>query len=330
MNDKLLITGGSGYVGGRIAQFLAQETDFDINVGTRSQLPDISWLPKATALNIDYASQISLEAACEGSIVVIHLAAVDENYSTKFPAEAVSVNTVNTVRLIEAAKKQKVKRLIFFSTAHVYGSPLQGDIDEETCCYPCHPYAISHRAAEDFVLACRGAGALEVIVVRMSNSFGAPAHPNVNRWTLLVNDLCMQAVLDQKLKLKSHGLQRRDFIALSDVCRATKHMIEMREELLGNGIFNLGGAWAPTVWEMALLVTKRCGAVLGYAPEIIRTQPNEKGKSENLNYKVDKLFKTGFKLEKNHEFEIDETLMFCLRFKTTLKKVCSSPRKSIR
>lgn len=315
MKERLLITGGTGYVGGRLAKFLARETDFDIIIGTRSQEPGISWLPQATALNIDYASKVSLEAACERSGVVIHLASVDENYSARYPAEAISVNTLNTVQLIKAAKKQKVKLLIFFSTAHVYRSPLQGEIDEETCAYPSHPYAISHRAAEDFVLASRSSGGLETVVLRLSNSFGAPAHPKVNRWTLLVNDLCLQAVMDRKLVLKSSGLQRRDFITLSDVCRATKHVIEIREEHLGNGLLNLGGAWAPTIWEMTCLVAQRCEHVLGYMPETVRPQAEETAESPSLNYKVDKLLNTGFKLQKNHEIEIDETLRFCLRFK---------------
>ena len=319
MKERLLITGGSGYVGSRLAKFLEQETNFDIIIGTRSQDPDISWLSHATAIHMDYSCPASLEAACEGSRVVIHLAAVDENVSARRPAEAVSVNTVNTVRLIEAARKQKVKRLIFFSTAHVYRSPLQGEIDEETCAYPSHPYAISHRAAEDFVLAYQKARGLESVVLRMSNSFGAPAHPMVNRWTLLVNDLCLQAVLDKKLTLKSNGLQRRDFITLSDVCRATKHVIEMREEFLGNGIFNLGGSWAPTVWEMTCLVARRCEDVLGYVPELVRPEPDETDQSPSLNYKVDKLLNTGFRLQKNHAFEIDETLRFCLKFKEILK-----------
>ena len=61
------------------------------------------------------------------------------------------------------------------------------------------PYAITHRAAEDFTLMFASRGKLDARVVRLSNAFGAPAHGSVDRWTLLVNDLCRQAVETKKL-----------------------------------------------------------------------------------------------------------------------------------
>jgi len=70
---------------------------------------------------------------------------------------------------------------------------------------PVHPYAITHHAAEDFVLAAHDEKRLMGYVIRLSNGFGAPAHAGVDRWTLLVNDLCRQAVQTRQLILRSAG-----------------------------------------------------------------------------------------------------------------------------
>jgi UDP-glucose 4-epimerase len=59
-------------------------------------------------------------------------------------------------------------------------------------------------------------GDIEGIVIRVSNSFGAPAHQHANCWMLLVNDLCRQAVSTGQMTLRSSGIRRRDFVTLTD------------------------------------------------------------------------------------------------------------------
>jgi UDP-glucose 4-epimerase len=110
------------------------------------------------------------------------------------------------------------------STTHVYG-PQVGRLEETTLPAPRHPYATSHRAAEDAVLAA--SGNFTAMVLRLSNGFGAPTHAQANCWTLLVNDLCRQAVTDCTLRLRSAGLQHRDFIPLADVTRIVDHMLHL-------------------------------------------------------------------------------------------------------
>jgi UDP-glucose 4-epimerase len=260
---------------------------------------------------MDWESSRSLESACASAHAVLHLAAMNEIDSAQDPAAALEVNGMYSVRLLEAAKAQGVERFIHLSTAHVYAAPLAGRIDETTPPRPRHPYASSHRAAEDVVLAAHDEGKLAGVVLRLSNGFGAPAHPSVDRWTLLVNDLCKQAATAGRLVLRSAGLQRRDFITLEDVGRAFSHMLDLSRERLDNGIFNLGGARAMQVIEMAELVQARCSAVLGVTPEISRPAPGPGETSLELDYRIDKLLATGFSLMGRAESEIDATLRLC-------------------
>src|SRR5207302_2088026 len=108
------------------------------------------------------------------------------------------------------------------------------------------------------------------VVVRLSNAFGAPVDPATECWHLVTNDLCRQAVTLRRAVLKTQGSQRRDFIAVAEVCRAITHLLQLPKPRLGDGLFNLGGGWAPTLLQMAQLVAARVEACLGFQPEVIR------------------------------------------------------------
>lgn len=311
MTRRILITGGFGYVGGRVAQKLASLPNTEVILGSRIPHPSPTWLPAASVILTDWSSQSKLHDACNNVDTILHLAAMNEIDAVKDPVGALEMTAVYTARLVEAARDKAIKRFIYLSTAHVYGSPLIGKIDESICPHPIHPYATSHRAAEDVVLAARERYDQQTFVLRLSNSFGRPAYPDVNRWSLLVNDLCRQAVTTGELVLRTDGLQRRDFITLNDVANSIVHIMNLSNEMAGDGVFNIGGGWAPTIYEMAMLIAERCEITLGFKPEIKRPKPLGDECSFKLDYSIEKLTCTGFILESNHESEIDATLNLC-------------------
>lgn len=310
MRSSILISGGLGYLGGRIALGLHQ-AGYKITCGTRHETvtaPD--WLPEMQMANLNWDSEKLLLNACKNIDCIIHLAAMNEVESLKDPAGALLMNGLATLRLLEAAKKTNVKRFIYFSTAHVYGSPLEGEIDEKTLPRPIHPYAITHKVSEDFVLAAHSQRLVEGIVIRLSNGFGFPATPSVDRWTLLVNDLCRQVVVSGELRLNSPGLQQRDFITLGDIANATRHLINLNPNQLDDGLFNLGGMRSISIIEMTKIVANRWHKITGVNPPIIR--PDGKSISSNsFDYSCKKLLSTGFKLSSLIDDEIDATLRLC-------------------
>jgi UDP-glucose 4-epimerase len=306
---KVLITGGMGFVGGRVAQILAARGDVEVMLGSRNAQISPSWLASADVVAMDWLAKESLLAACDGVDTIVHLAAMNDIDCLCDPVAALEVNGVNTVRLLEAAKASGVARFIYFSTTHVYGSPLVGRIDETLPLKCQHPYATSHRAAEDVVLAANEK--LVSIVLRLSNGFGVPAHSAVNVWTLLVNDLCRQAVTQRSLTLRSSGLQKRDFVTLHDAAYAVSHMIDLPKAIVGDGIYNVGGGLSTRVIDMAEMIQSRCSEVLGFTPEILRPKPTINETSPDLDYRIDKLLATGFSLQGKFEDEIDEILLLC-------------------
>ena len=307
---KVLITGGLGYVGGRIARHLASDPRQYLRLTSRradTLKPD--WLNNGEIVQWDIAQDNG--AICTGVDTVIHLAALNEIDCAQDARAALEVNGMGTLRLLQAAQAAGVRRFIYFSTAHVYGAPLVGSISEQTVPRPIHPYAITHKVAEDFVLAARDQGKIDGIVLRLSNGFGAPIAAEVNRWTLLVNDLCRQAVTTGKLVLRSNGLQQRDFITLQDAARCVAHVMALPKSGYGDGLFNLGGECSRSIYEMTQLVAVRCQAVLGFTPLIERVEPQPGDQSPTLDYSIAKLKAMGFSLQGRFEDEIDATLSLC-------------------
>lgn len=314
MTDTVLITGGLGFVGGRLGRYIAAHTDLNVRLSTRrAGAPGPAWLKNGSVVGLDLFTGEGVKAACEGVRYIIHLAAMNEVESVEDPEKAFIINSLGTLKLLGAAEKAGVERFIYFSTAHVYGAPLAGRITELTLPRPAHPYAITHKAAEDFVLASHDRGKITGIVLRLSNGFGAPDDPNVNRWMLLVADLCRQAVTTGRLVLRSSGLQQRDFITLEDVSMATTRFLTLPATSCGDGLFNLGGECAMSVFAMAERISSRCAAILGFTPEIIRPEPKADEISAPLDYRIDKLKSKGFSLAGDIDSELDATLRLCVQ-----------------
>jgi UDP-glucose 4-epimerase len=166
--------------------------------------------------------------------------------------------------------------------------------------------------AEDFVLAAHDRKQIEGVVVRLSNVFGAPVTPDIDRWSLLVNDLCRQAATTGELRLNSLGTQLRDFITLGDVARAVNHILQLDTNQLANGLFNLGGCKVMSILEMTERIAVRWQVLTHRQITIVRPSGNDVPPPV-LNYQCDKLAATGFTLTSEVDREIDDTLKLCLK-----------------
>lgn len=308
---RVLITGGFGLIGGRLALHL-QQAGMQIVLGTRQARPSPDWLPEAEVVTTNWCYTDALTTICRQVDVVIHTAGMNAQDCSVDPATALEFNGLATARLVDAATRAAVKRFIYLSTAHTYASPLSGIITEDTCPRNLHPYATSHLAGENVLLhASKRQKKLEGIVLRLSNAFGAPVHKDVNCWMLLVNDLCKQAVTTGKLVLRSDGSQQRDFITLKDTVRCIEHFVSLPFLQCSDGLFNLGGERTQSVLEMTQLVAARCRVVLGFIPHIERLKTSLEDSAMPLSYRIDKLKSTGFSLQGHYQDEIDETLSLC-------------------
>ena len=314
---RVLISGGFGFVGGRLAQHLHQ-AGHQVVLGSRTASSPPEWLREAEVVQINWNNCDALASVCVGGDMIIHAAGMNAPDSAANPAEALAFNGVATARLLDAGSKARVKRFIYLSTAHVYSNPLEGTITEETCPRNLHPYATSHLAGESAVLYAIQRKQIEGIVLRLSNVFGPPAHAEANCWMLLVNDLCRQAVETGQIVLKTSGNQLRDFIPMKNLCE-TFQILTMRDDVWNRNFpINLGAGYAMSVISMAELIRQRCQHVIGNKPHIHRPASSETGAVSHLEFRTAKLAKLITLPSIDMESEIDELLRFCQR--TFVKK----------
>jgi len=306
----VLITGGLGCLGGGLARYLI-DAGYRVIIGSSrldAQLPNK--LKQCSLIYTNYDDIETLNKACSNVGYIIHLASVNAQQSEKHPELAKKVNSIGTANLIRAGIKNKVGYFLYFSTAHVYGNPLMGEIDESTRPSPSHPYALTHKFAEDFLLNAISDGLINGNIFRLSNSIGLPLVTEANCWMLFVNDVCKQVITDRSITINSNPNNERDFIPMSSVYEITEYFLATRITA-SQPVFNVGSGTSYTLLQVAEIIASRCKALFGYSPQIVCTEKSL-AKSLKLTYKVDKLT-AEMKYITNNDLEpaIDEILKFC-------------------
>jgi len=299
----ILITGGSGYLGGRVASFLRQ-LDFEVRIGSRKG-SDSTFL-------MDYSSNTSLEASCKGVSAIIHLAGMNAKSCIKHPESALLTNSLGTLSLLKAAEKEGVSKFIYFSTAHVYSAPLEGEINEESLPRPVHPYSITHRVAEDYVIETSLNTSISGTVFRLTNAVGSPIRPDANCWMLVVNDLCRQVVINKHMDLYSSEFVQRDYVPISSVCHAV-HSVLLSDKLSGE-IVNVSSGIGLTLRELTGLIVERSQQVLGFTPTVNFIHNSDNDNLQKLIISNRKLKEFGIEIEVDLSNEIDQILSNCVKW----------------
>jgi len=315
--NHILITGGLGYLGGRIADYLRKTAPgAQVSIGTHRKNPPVpAWVDNLPIVHLDPSDPSTYSTSLDKIDTLIHLAALSEAECLDNAEAAWEINTQGTFKLLDRACRSGLKRFVYFSTFHVYGATEGRVISEETATRPWHPYAATHRAAEDVVEYFHRHKKIQTVTFRLSNAFGYPMDQRINRWSLVVNDLCRQAVTARKLTLKSPGTQHRDFITLEDVARAVHHFLFNIPDNWEDGLYNLGGECSLSIREMAGKVSSvyekkydRPPLALEAPENLLQTAP------QPVNFCIDKLKSRGFRLKGDIDGEIEKTLSFCEQF----------------
>ena len=314
---NILITGGLGYLGGRIADSLKKNfPETTITLGTRRKTRDIpNWAESFKIIHFDICDSTSIEKAVIGSDIVIHLAALNEYESINDIEAAWKTNALGTQALLSSADRKGVQRFVYFSTFHVYGD-CRGTITENSPAQPHHPYAATHRAAEDMVRFYQYYKNMDTLIFRLSNGFGYPMDTGIDRWALVFNDLCRQTVTSGKMVLKSSGKQHRDFISLHNVSAAVEHFLFKIQGQWKDGLYNLGGDESLSIAEAAKTIARVYKKKHNKTIPIEINDKKENGPCDPVCFNIDKLKATGFQLTGDKEMEIEQTLSLCENFNT--------------
>ena len=258
---RILITGGAGYIGGTVAVRLMQQGHFvsvydNLCHSTKELIPG-----GATFLEGDIADRARLQEIFSSQTFdgVMHFAAlIEAGESVKRPEIYFRNNTASTLALLEAMLASNVKRLVFSSTAAVYGEPVSTPILEDAILKPTNPYGESKLLVEYMLNWLHQAHGLRFASLRYFNVAGAiegrgEAHEPESHIIPLILDVALGR--RQSIKIfgadypTKDGTCVRDYIHVGDLAEAhllAFNALETREKL----IYNLGNGVGFTVREV--------------------------------------------------------------------------------
>ena len=248
----ILVTGGLGYLGGRIVQTMASGQGAGVRVLARGTRPIPAGFPDGVKIRRgDVRDREGLRGVCDGISHVIHLAGLDQAACRKSPTDGLMVSGIGTLNMAEEAAISGVKRFLFVSSFHVYGNGCGDHLHEGMPLRPMNPYGVSRVAGEAYARMVARERGLSVVVLRLSNGYGPPAYPGTSCWGLVVNDLCRQAVRRGEIVLRGSGKDARDFVAVTDIVRALGLFVAAPAAALDDGVLNIGGDSIRTTLEVA-------------------------------------------------------------------------------
>lgn len=253
---KVLVTGGAGFIGSAVNKLLLDQGHEvvvvdDLSKGTRGSL-DKRVLFYQVSLN----DQKKIEEILPGTDAVIHMASfIEVGESVKNPVQFAENNIVGTVKLLEAMKTTNVKKIIFSSSACVYGNPKKLPIiEDDPLGEQENPYGITKICMEQFVTLYNKLFGFDVVILRYFNPYG-PGELHSPETHAIPNFI--KAVLSKtKIPLYWNGEQVRDFIYIDDL--ASAHVIAL--PLSGLHVFNVGTETGVKVID----VVKKIFATVGY------------------------------------------------------------------
>ncbi len=295
---RVLITGASGLVGGRLIRRLLESPDVQIRAASRIVR---AWPDGVEGCVADIAQPATLHNACGQMDAVVNLSLMAERFCRIDPQAALRVNGGGTLALASAAASAGVSRFVQVSTYKVYGDNPSGLVTEETPCRPQSHYAITHRVAEDYATSQHP----NSVVFRLANGFGAPVDAAADCWDIIVNEMCRQAAVDRRISIRSAGRGWRNFVPMNDVVRALRSgTID-----LPAGTYNLGSPQSMTLRGVAERVAHVCGDTLGFFPSVSAAAAVDGEQPVPLDYRIEKLAASGFKSSASIDEEVGRTLL---------------------
>lgn len=260
-DSTVLVTGGLGYIGSRTVPQLLER-------GWRVRILDNQYrcdpavaerLARTDGVDViegDVRYRGSVDKATRGVEAVIHLAAMCLNKSISDPAESLDVNLAGTQQVIESAVAHGIPRLVYASSASVYGNPTSLPMRETDPPDPLTPYCIAKLAGEHLLRFQAQRSGLRWMALRFFNVYG-PGQQTDAYYTSVVLTFLRRLAAGEAPVIDGKGEQSMDFVHVDDIARA---IVAAAESDASGEILNIGTGSQTTVAELAELLIAAVGA----------------------------------------------------------------------
>ncbi|MBA3376418.1 MAG: NAD-dependent epimerase/dehydratase family protein [Actinobacteria bacterium] len=262
-----LVTGGGGFIGSNVVRLLHDDGLHvrvldDLSSGNRENLDGLENVDVVTG---DVRDSDLLTEVMDGVDVVFHLAAsVGNARSIEHPVDDSEINAIGTLRVLEAMRGAGARKIVYSSSAGIFGELRHLPIREDHPLEPASPYGVSKLAGEKMCLAYAQLYDLEAVCLRYFNVYGV--NQRYDAYGNVIPIFAHRLLSGMPLIVFSDGEQTRDFVNVRDVARAN---VGAARATGLSGAFNVASATSVTINHLVDLL----GATAGIDPEVEYAPP---------------------------------------------------------
>lgn len=228
MKTEIFVTGGVGFVGYHLCNLLLSKghrvvcyDKLDRKTTNPATIRELKRSPDFELIEGDILDLPTLTSAIKRPDAIIHLAAISSvDQSIKNPIEAVQINGIGTLNVLEAARAKGINRIHYASTDEVFGHSESGVFDENTSTNPRNPYAAGKLAGEAICHAWQATYKVDTTISNSANNFGTHQVPEK-----LIPRLTVRAIQGNTLPVYGDGKQVREWIHVKDHASAIYHIL---------------------------------------------------------------------------------------------------------
>ena len=300
---KALITGGAGFIGSNLVELLVKEGHevrvFDnLSSGHIENISEYINDKDIEYIGGDVRDADALCRAMKNIDVVYHMAAsVGRQRSIDNPALDSTINLVGTVNVLEGMRHNDVHKIVYSSSAAIFGELKTPSIDEDHIQNADSPYGVSKLAAEKMILSYSGIHNIVGICLRYFNIYGK--NQRFDAYGNVIPIFAKRIFDGEHISIYGDGEQTRDFVNVSDVARAN-YISSIKCEQ--TSIYNLGSGTTITINELASMMKKIANkdVIIDYLPERVGDVKHCKADASKIAREL------GFRVEKDLDEGLDE------------------------
>lgn len=251
-NRKVLVTGGAGFIGSNLVKQLLQEGNSvtvldNFMSGFRSNLDS---LPYVHLIEGDVRDKNSVENAMRGNEVVFHLAASVGNQRSLYnPIRDAEINVLGTLNVLEAARKEGVRKIVTSSSAGIFGELKILPIKEDHPTEPDSTYGCTKLCEEKLCLAYAKIYSINTVCLRYFNVYGP--NQRFDAYGNVIPIFVFRMLRDDPIQIFGDGEQTRDFVHVEDVVQAN---LKSANALEVNGAFNIASGSRITINRLVEII----------------------------------------------------------------------------
>jgi UDP-glucose 4-epimerase len=208
---KVLIIGGTGFIGSILTKAFVDK-NWEVSVLTRQKLNTKPTHSNPSYINLDWEDNEFLKRSCLGKDLMIYCAGLDKRSSNSNSSNADVVHNKLALKLAHIASEAGIKKYIYLSTAHVYGSNLSGLVDELSEPIAEDAYGLSHLNGERNLKDALKNTQTELVCLRLSNCFGVSNPIGICGEEPIINNFCREIVRSGRTPALTNPSLERDFL----------------------------------------------------------------------------------------------------------------------